>query len=524
MITTTDQQSLAKCDYLVIGSGASSIAFVDTLLTELPTAKIVMIDKKQAPGGHWVDAYGYVHLHQPSLLYGVASRQLEGNWLKLLVGKMTLPWKHRASKHEILTHFKQFVDDKQASGQLTYFPNCSYDFEQEVEGNVHRFSTNDGKKTYSVEVSEKMVNGILGECIIPSKVPPKFPIDEGISIMTPNQIYDSHHAKTLERKTHYVVLGAGKTAMDAVVYLQRHANVKTQNISWVISNDVWMLAREGPGSPWSYSEALLRHDGDQDKACLELEQTGAFVRLSKDVTPTKFRFPVIGKDELKLLRQIKNLIRRGRVSAIKQDRNRVLVQFEDNNGICIPSTTVADTVFIHCTSPGPFNGNATDEVFVTDKQLNLNLLYAPPVSVSMSSIAYLEAARLSGTLDIQFGKQLLLAAKGSLAEGSCAHISEDEVLRELIKPLMLIERDDSSRFRSIVTNAMFLAIANSDPMVAYSWLRHNRLSFYSVPGFRSGIYGQLSDLVEKGKKLGFTEAELSMFAMVRDKLEPLKDV
>ena len=94
------------CDYLVVGAGAAAMAFIDTMLTEVPSATIALIDKKPAPGGHWVDAYGYVHLHQPSLLYGIASRQLEGNWAKLLFRKFTLPWQHRASKTEILNHFQ----------------------------------------------------------------------------------------------------------------------------------------------------------------------------------------------------------------------------------------------------------------------------------------------------------------------------------------------------------------------------------------------------------------------------------
>jgi cation diffusion facilitator CzcD-associated flavoprotein CzcO len=66
------------CDYLVVGAGAAAIAFIDTLLTRHPSTsiKIVLVDKNPIPGGHWVNAYGYVRLHQPSIVYGVASRQL----------------------------------------------------------------------------------------------------------------------------------------------------------------------------------------------------------------------------------------------------------------------------------------------------------------------------------------------------------------------------------------------------------------------------------------------------------------
>ena len=62
-------------DYLVIGSGAVSMAFVDTMLDE-SDATFAMIDRHHMPGGHWNDAYPFVRLHQPSVSYGVASTEL----------------------------------------------------------------------------------------------------------------------------------------------------------------------------------------------------------------------------------------------------------------------------------------------------------------------------------------------------------------------------------------------------------------------------------------------------------------
>jgi hypothetical protein len=158
------------CDYLVIGSGASPLAFVDTLLTELPKAKVVMIDKKAVPGGHWVDAYDFVRLHQPSIVYGVASRQLEGNWLKLMATRLTLPWNHRATKQELLSYFGSFVDEKVKSGQLEFYPNCVYDFDNNASSDaIHHFKSNDGTINYEVTVNHKLVNGVAGESIIPSR-------------------------------------------------------------------------------------------------------------------------------------------------------------------------------------------------------------------------------------------------------------------------------------------------------------------------------------------------------------------
>ena len=64
-----------ETDYLVIGAGASGMAFVDTLIAETD-ADVVMVDRRHHPGGHWLDAYPFVRIHQTSVNYGVNSRKL----------------------------------------------------------------------------------------------------------------------------------------------------------------------------------------------------------------------------------------------------------------------------------------------------------------------------------------------------------------------------------------------------------------------------------------------------------------
>ena len=61
-----------ETDYLVVGAGATGMAFVDTLVTE-SDVDVVMVDRRHRPGGHWLDAYPFVRLHQPSAYYGVNS-------------------------------------------------------------------------------------------------------------------------------------------------------------------------------------------------------------------------------------------------------------------------------------------------------------------------------------------------------------------------------------------------------------------------------------------------------------------
>ena len=64
-----------EADYLVIGSGAVGMSFVDVLLEE-SDATVIIVDNHHQPGGHWNDAYPFVRLHQPSHFYGVTSTPL----------------------------------------------------------------------------------------------------------------------------------------------------------------------------------------------------------------------------------------------------------------------------------------------------------------------------------------------------------------------------------------------------------------------------------------------------------------
>merc|ERR1740117_1394881 len=135
---------LGECDYLIVGAGATTLAFLDTLVTELPDdTKFVLIDKKAAPGGHWIDSYGYVQLHQPSIVYGIASKQLEGNWLKCMLTQFMMPWNHRANKTEILKYFADFVEENKK--QIDFYSDSVYDFEKSSDSDeVHFFSSMDG--------------------------------------------------------------------------------------------------------------------------------------------------------------------------------------------------------------------------------------------------------------------------------------------------------------------------------------------------------------------------------------------
>ncbi len=66
---------MLEADYLVVGAGATGMAFTDALIDHADVS-VVLVDRRHSVGGHWLDAYPFVRLHQASAFYGVASKLL----------------------------------------------------------------------------------------------------------------------------------------------------------------------------------------------------------------------------------------------------------------------------------------------------------------------------------------------------------------------------------------------------------------------------------------------------------------
>ena len=114
------------------------MAFVDSLL-EHSDADVVMVERRHRPGGHWLDAYPFVQLHQPSRYYGVDSTPLgldrpepEGD---------DTDFRERASGAEICGYYDEIMRHRfLGSGRVRFFPMCEYlgerRFRSRVSGDV----------------------------------------------------------------------------------------------------------------------------------------------------------------------------------------------------------------------------------------------------------------------------------------------------------------------------------------------------------------------------------------------------
>ena len=220
------------CDYLVVGAGASGMAFVDTLLLHAQKPlSVVLLDRRAAPGGHWNDAYDYVTLHQPCTNYGVESTKLQEG--------VTHP-ELLASREQILAYYHGLLSRWQADGKhrVTFVGGAAYDFEAGAY-------IADGAST-PVQAAT-VVDARYTENDVPLRVPPRFGVADGVQVIPPNelpQLTATDAAGGPERR--FCVLGAGKTGQDTVLYLRRALKVPVEQLAWVMPTDPWITARDPP--------------------------------------------------------------------------------------------------------------------------------------------------------------------------------------------------------------------------------------------------------------------------------------
>jgi hypothetical protein len=221
-----------ETDYLVIGAGATAMAFVDTLLSETDF-HVVMVDRHHRPGGHWNDAYPFVGLHQPAAFYGVNSREL-GTWTKDETGLNTGMYE-LASGAEVLSHFDQVMRQRfLPSGRVQWFPMSDY---SAGVGGTHHFKSLMNGDERQVVARRKLVNATHARTEVPSTHPPKYTVAADVNSIPLNRLPDIQRPHAC-----YTLVGSGKTGMDACLWLLQNG-VAPSHIRWIMPRDAWLLDR-----------------------------------------------------------------------------------------------------------------------------------------------------------------------------------------------------------------------------------------------------------------------------------------
>lgn len=305
-----------ETDYLVVGSGAVGLAFADTLLSE-SEARITIVDRHGKPGGHWNDAYSFVTLHQPSAFYGVASLPL-GSGVKDTHGPNAGLYE-LASGPEVCGYFDAVMRRRLlASGRVDYHPMTDY------RGGGRMVSLLTGEET-RVAVRRKTVDATYYGTRVPSTHTPAFTVDEGVRLVAPNAL---PHLAQGEAGVpgRYVILGAGKTAMDAGVWLLG-TGVPAERIVWVRPRESWLLNRRvtQPGEEFFHDSIgaqarayeAFAAAGTVEDLFDRLEAAGNMLRIDPSVRPEMFHYATVSAGEVEALRRITQVVRHGRVRGIE---------------------------------------------------------------------------------------------------------------------------------------------------------------------------------------------------------------
>ncbi len=422
-------------DYLIIGAGATGLAFADTLLKE-SNAHITLVDLHAQPGGHWNDAYPFVALHQPSAFYGVNSLEL-GTLRKDTAGHNAGLYE-LASGAEVNGYFHKVMHQQLLpSGRVRYLPMSKHLSHEAGVSNVS--SVLSGEQS-QITVRKKIVDATYFSPQVPATTPPAFPVADGVRLVTPTQL--TQVWQDTERFAHYCVLGAGKTAMDAVIFLLTSGAAPDQ-IHWVMPRDSWLVNRitTQPGEEFfmhSMGGAAQQMKAiglatSVDDMYDRLEASGQMLRIDRSRTPEMFHYATISEGEVALLRQIAQVIRMGRVQAIEGD---ALVFTQGKH------TMPKDTLYINCTASA-VKPRASMPMFQPGRIVP-QLSRAPLISLSAAICAYVEV-----------------------------HYANDEEKNQLCTPVPF-PRNPAGFIASTMTNAANQMRWSQDKALR-AWMRESRL-------------------------------------------------
>lgn len=326
-----------ETDYLVIGAGARGLAFTEALI-EASDAQIVIVDRRHAPGGHWNEAYPFVRLHMPSSFYGVNALPLGNDIIDRDGSNRGLY--ERASGHEICTYYDRFMREHLLpSGRVRYFPMCDY------RGDRHFVSRVSGD-AYEVKVRRSVVEAAYLSPSVPSSCKPPFEIAPGARCVPVGALAEQGNATD-----GYVIIGSGKTAMDACVWLL-DLGVPPEDIRWIKPREPWVTNRaylQGGKLVGRTFEgfALTMEVGAQveslDEFFAHLATDNWLLRVDENVAPTMFKGAMSTVAEIEQLRHIKDVVRLGHVRRL--DRDTIFLE-----GGKVP--TSSKHLHVHCAASG----------------------------------------------------------------------------------------------------------------------------------------------------------------------------
>jgi NAD(P)-binding Rossmann-like domain len=370
---------LITTDYLVVGAGASGLAFIDALVAEADV-EVVVVDRRGAAGGHWLDVYDFVRLHIPSAYYGVNSLPLGEDRIDE-VGE-NAGFYERATGGEVCGYFAEAAERVARTGRVRFLTGHEH-VERGADGELVR--NLETGELHEVAVRRKVVDARYLEASIPATHAPSFEVSADAQVVPINDL-----PAAVRSASSLTVLGSGKTAVDACTWLLDN-DVEPDRICWVRPRDAWFHHRsafqplEQVGSIMtgiSLDAEAGAQATDIDDLCDRLEASGRLFRIDPSCPATMYRGTMLSDHELHAVRQIEDVVRLGRVRRVEADR----IVLEDGE-----VATGPEVLHVDCTALGLRDAPAVP-IFQPDRIVLQQMRQNSPC-FNAALAAYVEAHR-----------------------------------------------------------------------------------------------------------------------------------
>ena len=224
-----------------------------------------------------------------------------------------------------------------ASGRVELFRGCEY-------AGDRRFRSRVTGEWYEVAEDCRVVDARYLSPDIPANTPPPFLVGGGAHVVPVNDV-----VRVDDSPAEYVVVGSGKTATDAIIWLLARG-LDPDRICWVRPRDPWMLNRAviqpDPAVFLEMAAGMMQaaaEGSSLEDVFLRLEDAGTMLRIDPAVTPTMARAPTLGTWELELLRTVEHVVRLGHVRRVDPG----LLTLDEGS---VP--VAADALVVHCAATG----------------------------------------------------------------------------------------------------------------------------------------------------------------------------
>lgn len=329
-----------ETDYLVVGAGATGLAFADALVAD-SQLEITVVDRRPLPGGHWRDAYPFVRLHTPSAYYGVNSFSLGEDRVDQ-IGE-NAGYYERATGFEVCDYFTEAAERLTETGRVRF---CMRHEHLGGGSNGERVRDLSTGEIVDVVVRRKLVDARYLEGSIPATHAPAFDVAPSAQVIPVNDL-----PAAAGSGMSYTVLGSGKTAVDACVWLLDN-DVEPERMRWIRPRDAWFYDRRH----WqpldqvamimegiSRDVQVATQAADVEDVFERLEACGRLVRIDPSWPATMYRGTMLSASELDDVRRIEDVVRLGRVRRIEADR--ILLERGE-------ARTGPDVLHVDCTALG----------------------------------------------------------------------------------------------------------------------------------------------------------------------------